>query len=140
MTPFDFVKLVHNKKVNWDELTEEEQKGWNTFIVNRALSFTSDYLDIVNKIQPHTAGQLTPAEIFKYYQSMLPSNFRFQKWIKGQKQNKFNPQLVEVVSAYLECSKQQAEDYLGILDKKETKNLLKMIGIQDDEIKKLMKK
>ena len=140
MTPFDFVKLVHNKKVNWDELTEEEQKGWNTFIVNRALSFTSDYLDIVNKIQPHTAGQLTPAEIFKYYQSMLPSNFRFQKWIKGQKQNKFNPQLVEVVSAYLECSKQQAEDYLGILDKKETKNLLKIIGIQDDEIKKLMKK
>lgn len=140
MTPFDFVKLVHNKKINWSELTEEEQKGWNTFIVNRALSFTSDYLDIVNKIQPHTGGQLTPDQIFKYYQSMLPSNFRFQKWIKGQKQNKFNPQLVEVVSAYLECSKQQAEDYLNILDKNELKKLLKMIGIQDDEIKKLMKK
>ena len=56
MTPFDFLKLIHNKKTNWEDLTEEEQKAWNTFIINRALSFTSDYLDIINKIQPYTAG------------------------------------------------------------------------------------
>ena len=99
MTPFDFLKLIHNKKVNWEDLTEDEQKTWNTFIINRALSFTSDYLDIVNKIQPYTGGQLTPAEIFKYYQSMLPSNYRFQKWIKGAKTNKFNKGLVEVIRA-----------------------------------------
>jgi hypothetical protein len=140
MTPFDFLKLVHNKKVNWDELTEDEQKAWNTFIINRALSFTSDYLDIVNKIQPYTGGQLTPAEIFKYYQSMLPSNFRFQKWIKGNKTKSFNPDMIEVVSSYLECSRKQAEDYLNILEKKEIKQLLKHIGMQDDQIKKLMKK
>jgi len=140
MTPFDFLKLAHNKKVNWDELTEDEQKSWNTFIINRALSFNSDYLDIVNKIQPYTGGQLTPAEIFKYYQSMLPSNFRFQKWIKGNKTKSFNPDMIEVVSSYLECSRKQAEDYLNILDKKEIKQLLKHIGMQDDQIKKLMKK
>jgi len=140
MTPFDYLKLVHNKKVNWEDLTEDEQKAWNTFIINRALSFTSDYLDIVNKIQPYTGGQLTPAEIFKYYQSMLPSNFRFQKWIKGTKTQSFNSNMIEVISNYLECSKKQAEDYLKILDKKEIKNLLKHIGLQDGEIKKLMKK
>jgi len=140
MTPFDFLKLVHNKKVNWEDLNEEEQKAWNTFIINRALSFTSDYLDIINKIQPYTGGQLTPAEIFKYYQSMLPSNFRFQKWIKGTKTSKYNKGLVEVISAYLECSNKQAEDYLNILDKKEIKALLQHIGIQDSEAKKLMKK
>ena len=140
MTPFDYLKLVHNKKVNWEDLTEDEQKAWNTFIINRALSFTSDYLDIVNKIQPYTGGQLTPAEIFKYYQSILPSNFRFQKWIKGTKTHSYNPNMVEVISSYLECSKKQAEDYLKILGKKEIKNLLKHIGLQDGEIKKLMKK
>ena len=117
MTPFDYLKLVHNKKVNWEDLTEDEQKAWNTFIINRALSFTSDYLDIVNKIQPYTGGQLTTAEIFKYYQSILPSNFRFQKWIKGTKTHSYNPNMVEVISSYLECSKKQAEDYLKILGK-----------------------
>jgi len=140
MSPFDFLKILHNKKINWNDLSEDEQKSWNTFIINRALSFTSDYLDIINKIQPHTGGQLTPAEIFKYYQSMLPSNYRFQKWIKGVKKDKFNSQLVEMVSAYLECSHKQAEDYLGILSKTEIKNLLKIMGIQEAEIKKLTKK
>ena len=140
MTPFDFLKLIHNKKTNWEDLTEEEQKAWNTFIINRALSFTSDYLDIINKIQPYTAGQLNPAQIFKYYQSMLPSNFRFQKWIKGDKASKHNKELVEIISVYLECSKQQTEDYLNILEKKEIKALLKHLGIQDNEVKKLMKK
>ena len=94
MTPFDFLKLVHNKKTNWNELTEDQQKAWNTFIINRALSFTSDYLDIVNKIQPYTGGQLTPAEIFKYYQSMTNNKFRYNKWIKGSKATKFNPNLI----------------------------------------------
>jgi len=140
MTPFDYLKLVHNKKVNWEDLTEDEQKAWNTFIINRALSFTSDYLDIVNKIQPYTGGQLTPAAIFKYYQSMLPSNFRFQKWIKGNKSKTPNRDLIALLSGYFECSCKQAEDYLDILSKKELKLLLNHIGLQESDIKKLMKK
>tara|TARA_R110002020_G_scaffold474757_1_gene707039 strand:- start:910 stop:1332 length:423 start_codon:yes stop_codon:yes gene_type:complete len=140
MTPFDYLKLFHNKKVKWEDLNGEDQKSWNTFIINRALSFNSNYIDIVNHIQPHTGGQLTPAEIFKYYQDMLPTNFRFQKWIKGQKINSYNPQLLIIVSTYFECSCKQAEEYLNVLGKKDTKLLLKQIGLQDSEIKKLIKK
>jgi hypothetical protein len=140
MTPFDFVKLTHSKNVKWESLTEEEQKAWNTYIINRALSFTSDYLDIVNKLQPYTVGQLSPSEIFKYYQSMLPKNYRYQKWIKGSKSSKFNKELIEHTSAFFECSNKQAEDYLSVLDKNEIKSFLKHIGIQENEIKKLMKK
>ena len=140
MTPFDYLKLVHNKKVKWEDLNEEEQKSWNTFIINRALSFNSNYIDIVNNVQPHTGGQLTPAEIFKYYQNMLPNNFRFQKWIKGKKEKKYNPQLLALLSGYFECSCKQAEDYLNIIKKKDLKNLLNSIGLQEAEIKKLIKK
>ena len=140
MTPFDYLKLVHNKKVRWEDLNEEEQKSWNTFIINRALSFNSNYIDIVNNVQPHTGGQLTPAEIFKYYQNMLPNNFRFQKWIKGKKEKKYNPQLLALLSGYFECSCKQAEDYLNIIKKKDLKTLLNSIGLQEAEIKKLIKK
>ena len=140
MTPFDYLKLVHNKKVKWEDLNEEEQKSWNTFIINRALSFNSNYIDIVNNIQPYTGGQLTPAEIFKYYQNMLPNNFRFQKWIKGKKENKYNPQLLALLSGYFECSCKQVEEYLKIMKKKDLKSLLISIGFQEGEIKKLIKK
>ena len=137
MTPFDFLKLVHNKKIKWESLNEDEQKAYNTFIINKALSFNSNYLDIVNKIQHYTP---TPKESFKYLQSMTSDKFRYNKWIKGGKSTKFNPSLIETVSAYLECSRKQAEEYLEILEKKEIKTMLKHIGIQESEIKKLMKK
>ena len=137
MTPFDFLKLVHNKSTKWENFNEDEQKVYNTFIINKALSFNSDYLDVVNKIQHFTP---TPKESFKYLQSMTSNKFRYNKWIKGGKSTKFNPNLIETISAHLECSRKQAEEYLCILEKKEIKNMLKHIGIQESEIKKLMKK
>ena len=137
MTPFDFLKLVHDKKIKWEDLNEDEQKTYNTFIINKALSFNSNYLDIVNRIQHYTPA---PKESFKYFQSMTGNNFRYNKWIKGQKTKSFHPQLIALVSGYLECPCKQAEDYLNILSKKETKLMLKQIGLQDEEIKKLLKK
>ena len=137
MTPFDFLKKVHDKKLKWENLTEDQQKVYNTFIINKALSFNSNYLDVVNRIQHYTP---TPKESFKYFQSMTNDKFRYNKWIKGQKTKSFNPQLLALVSGYFECSSKQAEDYLNILDKKETKTLLKHIGVQENEIKKLLKK
>ena len=137
MTPFDFLKKVHDKKLKWEDLTEDQQKVYNTFIINKALSFNSNYLDIVNRIQHYTP---TSKESFKYFQSMTGNNFRYNKWIKGQKTKTYNPQLIAIVSAHLECSSKQAEDYLNILEKKEVKLMLKQIGLQEDDVKKLMKK
>ena len=133
MTPFDFLKLVHNKSVKWENLNEDEQKAYNTFIINRALSLNSDYLDKVNKIQQYTP---TPKESFKYHQSMSGDKFKYNKWIKGKKDKSFNPQLLAVLSTYFECSTKQAEDYLKVLERKETRQLLEHIGVQLDEIKK----
>ena len=137
MTPFDFLKLIHNKSIKWGSLNEDEQKAYNTFIINKALSFNPNYLDIVNKIQHYTP---TPKESFKYLQSMTSDKFRYNKWIKGQKTKSFNPHLIAIVSTHLECSSKQAEDYLNILEKKEVKLMLKQIGLQENDIKKLLKK
>ena len=137
MTPFDFLKLVHDKKIKWENLNEDEQKTYNKFIINRALGFNNNMLDIVNRLQGY---DISPKESFKYYQSMTGNKFRFNKWIKGNKSKTFNPELLTQIAGYLECSKKQAEEYLNILSKKEIKTLLECIGIQDSEIKKLLKK
>ena len=137
MTPFDFLKLVHDKKIKWEDLNEDEQKTYNKFIINRALGFNNNMLDILNRLQGY---DISPKESFKYYQSMTGNKFRFNKWIKGNKSKTFNPELLTQIAGYLECSKKQAEEYLNILSKKEIKTLLECIGIQDSEIKKLLKK
>ena len=136
MTPFDFLKLVHDKKIKWEDLNEYEQKTYNKFIINRALGFNNNMLDVVNRLQGY---DITPKESFKYYQSKTGNKFKFNKWIKGQKTKTFNSELLTQIASYLECSKKQAEEYLSILSKKETKNLLKYIGLQETEIKKLLK-
>jgi hypothetical protein len=137
MTPFDFLKLVHNKNIEWEDFNEDEQKTYNTFIINKALSFNSDYLDIINQIQHYTP---IPKESFKYLQSMTNNKFKFNKWIKGSKEKSYNSDLLVIVSTYFECSCKQAKEYLDVLGKKETKTLLKHIGLQENRIKQLLKK
>ena len=137
MTPFDFLRLVHDKKIKWEDLNEDEQKTYNKFIINRALGFNNNMLDIVNRLQGY---DITPKESFKYYQSMTDNKFKFNKWIKGNKEKSYNPNLLVIVSTYFECSCKQAGEYLDALGKKETKTLLKHIGLQENEIKQLLKK
>lgn len=137
MTPFDFLKLVHDKKIKWESLTEDEQKTYNKFIINRALGFNNNMLDIVNRLQGY---DVTPKESFKYYQSMTGDKFRFNKWIKGSKEKSYNSDLLVIVSTYFECSCKQAKEYLDVLGKKETKTFLKHIGLQENRIKQLLKK
>ena len=74
------------------------------------------------------------------WQLLSEYKFRYNKWIKGQKTKSFNPQLIAIVSTHLECSSKQAQDYLNILEKKEIKMMLKQIGLQENDIKQLLKK
>ena len=111
MTPFDFCRLVHDKKIKWEDLNEDEQKTYNKFIINRALGFNNNMLDIVNRLQGY---DVTSKESFKYYQSMTGDKFRFNKWIKGSKDKSYNSELLLKIASYLECSKKPASEYLNI--------------------------
>ena len=50
MTIFDWVNqlLVHKK--HWNEFTEDEQKKFSPFIINRWLSMDKDFIEVVKKI------------------------------------------------------------------------------------------
>jgi hypothetical protein len=138
MTPFDYLKILHNKQKNWEDFNDEEQKAFNVFIINKALSMNPAYLDIVNTVQRYTNGGLTQKEVFGLYKSMLPNKFKFFKWIKGEKSS-YNHDLLLVVSNYFECSTEHAKGYVDYLEKKGIKQLLTTIGIQEAEIKKMIK-
>jgi hypothetical protein len=71
---------------------------------------------------------------------MTNNKFKFNKWIKGSKEKSYNSDLLVIVSTYFECSCKQAKEYLDVLGKKETKTLLKHIGLQENRIKQLLKK
>ena len=51
MSPFDFIKAIIETKPKWETFTFDQQKQFNSFMINRFLSTNKKYLEIVNYVQ-----------------------------------------------------------------------------------------
>ena len=126
MNPFEHVKNLHTKKRRWEDFNDEEKKSFNVFIINKTLSFNPNYLSIVNMVQNYTGLNqiLSQKEVFNLYFNLLPTKFRFYKWIKGEKTKK-EKEKAEHLAMHFKVSTREAYDYLKILDKKTIKSIIK---------------
>ena len=139
MTIFDWINQILVKKTHWNEFTEDEQKKFSPFIINRWLSMDAEFLEIVNAFQKYSIGTLEPREVYKWYCDILPKGKRFNKYIKGKREKKYDKELVEIISTHFECSKLQTKDYLELIDKEELIEILEKYGKDKKTIKRLCK-
>ena len=139
MTIFDWINQILVKKTHWNEFTEDEQKKFSPFIINRWLSMDKDFLEIVNFFQKYSIGTLEPREVYKWYCDMLPKGKRFNKYIKGKKDKKYNTELIDIMVMHFECSKSQVKDYLELINKDELVEILQKYGMNEKTIKRLLK-
>ena len=139
MTIFDWINQILVKKTHWNEFTEDEQKKFSPFIINRWLSMDKDFLEIVNFFQKYSIGTLEPREVYKWYCDMLPKGKRFNKYIKGKKDKKYNTELIDIMVTHFECSKLQVKDYLDLIAKNELMEILEKYGMNEKTIKRLLK-
>jgi len=139
MTIFDWINQILVKKTHWNKFTEDEQKKFSPFIINRWLSMDKDFLEIVNFFQKYSIGTLEPREVYKWYCDMLPRGKRFNKYIKGKKDKKYNSELLDIMVQHFECSKLQVKDYLDLIAKDELIEILEKYGMNEKTIKRLLK-
>ena len=139
MTIFDWINEILVSKKHWNEFTEDEQKKFSPFIINRWLSMDKDFLEIVNYFQKYSIGTLEPREVYKWYCDMLPKGKRFNKYIKGKKDKKYNTELIDIMVMHFECSKSQVKDYLDLIAKDELMEILEKYGMNEKTIKRLLK-
>ena len=139
MTIIDWMNqlLVHKK--HWDDFTDSDQKSFNSFIINRWLSMDKEFTEIVNVFQKYSIGTLEPREVYKWYCDMLPKGKRFNKYIKGKKDKKYNTELIDIMVTHFECSKSQVKDYLDLIAKDELMEILEKYGMNEKTIKRLLK-
>ena len=126
-------------ETHWNEFTEDEQKKFSPFIINRWLSMDKDFLEIVNFFQKYSIGTLESREVYKWYCDMLPKGKRFNKYIKGKKDKKYNAELIDMMTKHFECSKSQVKDYLDLIAKNELIEILEKYGMNEKTIKRLLK-
>tara|TARA_Y100001973_G_C5071090_1_gene267625 strand:- start:237 stop:656 length:420 start_codon:yes stop_codon:yes gene_type:complete len=137
MTIFNWINEILVSKKHWNEFTEDEQKKFSPFIINRWLSMDKDFIEIVNYFQKYSIGTLEPREVYKWYCDMLPRGKRFNKYIKGKKTKKYDTLLIEIIKKHFECSKIQSVEYLELIDREELKYILELYGTDKKQIKKL---
>jgi hypothetical protein len=133
---FDVLNYVTFEKKSWNDLTQEEIDSINPYLLNRYLSMNPDYLELVNYTQiiPHTEKE----KYYRIYSNLIPKKKQWLKYIKSSNKNE-SKELLEYLSKYFECSIREVKDYLKILDKKQIQEILEGFGLDDKEIKKLIK-
>ena len=139
MTIFDWINQMLVTKKHWDEFTEDEQKKFSPFIINRWLSMDKDFIEFVNIFQQYAIGTLESREVYKWYCDILPKGKRFNKYIKGKKSKKYDKELIDILVKYFECSKLHIGQYLEFLSKKDLEIILTKYGIETKKITRLCK-
>ena len=140
MTIFDWINQILVHKKHWDDFTVDDQKKFSPFIINRWLSMDEEFIEVVNYFQKYAIGTLEPREVYKWYSDFLPKGKRFNKYIKGKKDKKYDPELINVLVTYLECSKLQAKENLSFISKEEVNQILEKYGFDPKKIKSICKR
>ena len=140
MTIIDWINQVLVHKNDWDSFSESDQKTFNTFIINRWLSMDPEFVEVVNYFQKYSIGTLESREVYKWYADFLPKGKRFNKYIKGKKDKKYDPELITTVCEYFQCSKLEAKENLSFMSKDEVNQILEKYGFDPKKIKSICKR
>jgi len=113
--PFDYVKNVSFDKV--DIMVDEvEEKSYQPFLVNRALSYHQDSLFFVNEM--NVRHSLDSRLQYSFLINTLRKRKRFSKWQKPYESKK-----LDTVRESYGVSTKIAKEYLELLDDKQYRDL-----------------
>jgi hypothetical protein len=119
-----------------EDISEESWDNWNSYTINRSISMKQEYVELSNYIQ--TVPYDKKKQIYSIYKEMIPKRKMFFKWTKSTTKKKPTT-LVEYVAKYFECGLGEAEEYIDILREHGVQRILHDMGLNDKEIKKLLK-
>ena len=141
-TVFSILADLSHKKTNSNTYTEGDWKAYNTYMVNRWLSMNSDVTEIINFIQKYYS--LDKKIHYKLLSDILPKQKLFTKYVKGKKVDKYNPELITIVSKHYEISRKEAKERVGMYmhfshGMQNLSDMLRMYGKTEKEIKRLLK-
>ena len=137
-TIFDFLKAIIDTKPNWDTFGPEQRKVFNIYMIHKFLSMNPKYIDIANYIQKLNIQD--PKKLYEVYCFMIPqSKNTYSPYIKSTVKKTLPPEVLQHVSEYFKCSTVEAEEYIQITDDKWLENVLLSKGVDEKQVKKLIK-
>ena len=119
MNPFEYLNAINNTKkdIMVDDIAE---KDYNSFMVNRGLSYFNDTVLMANEMNVnHTIDNRLQ---FDFLINIVRKKKRFSKWIKPETVSD-----VEVVKEYYGYSNEKAKQALSLLTSEQIDELKKKV-------------
>lgn len=138
--PFDYINDLTINKVPWNEQSRIDQKGYVPFMINRWISMSYDWIEIIAETQRYIA--LIPPEInYLFYYDIMPKARVWIKYAKSKSEKiKELGMLIDLMSSRLQISKSEAEEYIDVLEKTgrsdELREWILKFGFNEKEIEK----
>jgi len=107
MNPFNYVNSINLSKKDI-MVTADDEKAYNSFMVNRSLSYFSDTAVIANEMNRY--HQLDSRLQYQFLINMVRKRKRFSKWVKPDVEND-----LESVKEYYGYSNEKARQILSLL-------------------------
>jgi len=120
MNPFEYLNEINYGKndIMVDDITE---KQYNSFMVNRSLSYFNDTVLMANEMNIH--HHLDPRLQFDFLINIVRKRRRFSKWFKPESESD-----VEVVKEYYGYSNEKACQALTLLTRNQIDELKKKVN------------
>ena len=135
MTIFDWLNEISYNKRPWSSFNNEDRESFNSYMINRFISMKENYIDFVNAIQKYSINK---ESLYNYYCQLIPKRKTFFRYIKPKKST-LNSNLITILAKYFELSEREIRDSYYLVGKDYSQNILQNIGIDDKQIKKLLK-
>lgn len=116
LTPFDFVNAISFSKENLFAVDGVEQ-FYNSYIVNRALSFSPDTILFANEMNQH--HQIPVSNQFQFLSSSIRKRKRYDKWVKAEKESED----ISLIKSYYNYSNEKAKQVLPLLSEENLQHI-----------------
>jgi hypothetical protein len=120
MTPFDYLTSINYSKddIMVDDIAE---KQYNSFVINRSLSYFPDTVAIANEMNRynHIDNKLK----YHYYINIIRKRKRFSKWDKPDLASD-----IEVIKEYYGYSNEKARQALTLLTPEQIQQIKKKVS------------
>jgi hypothetical protein len=134
---FDHIKGVTLRKVKWEDLSEEDIKSWNNYMITKFFSMEIELVEVMNDIQKYTNGILTPKDYYKLLYDLLPKHSFFLKYVKSKTRVDIDMEFINVFCKHYELGKNEVYRYIKMLkntNPNELVQVLKRYGLKENDI------
>lgn len=137
---FDHINQIRDKRdpTYFDTLTDADKKTWSNYMICRFLSMQPELVEAINDLQVYQ-DKLTPEQFYKLCVAVVPKSCGFHPYIKA-KSDKYNKDLVLMLSRHYQESERNAIEYLELLSREELISIVSLYGYNEKQIENLLGK